>query len=203
MTFLLSEDDALRKHLQGIVVHDQKADGSNTERQVGVWFGQPDQELREQRYPYITIDMIDVNREPDREMRGMVRSGAPNVQYLAPTDLQNPDEKAWEIELPIPVGIDYQITAYSRHPRHDREIVAQMMYSKLPLRFGQVDLDDGTVRRLEVLDYAKRDMTEQGKRLFIISVTVRIISEVNQGIYHLLTSVQEVNLSDISEINRH
>jgi hypothetical protein len=201
MTFLLSEDDALRKHLQGIVVHDQKADGESVPRQVGVWFGQPDQELRDQRYPYITIDMIDVNREPDREMRGMVRSDDPNAQYLAPTEEENPDENNWEIELPIPVGIDYQITAYSRHPRHDREIAAQMMFKKLPLRFGELHLDDNTTRRLEVLDYSKRDITEQAKRLFIIAVTVRVVSEVKQGVYHLLNTVQEVNITELSQIN--
>jgi hypothetical protein len=201
MTFLLSEDDALRKHLQGIVVHDQKADGESVPRQVGVWFGQPDQELRDQRYPYITIDMIDVNREPDREMRGMVRSDDPNAQYLAPTEEENPDENNWEIELPIPVGIDYQITVYSRHPRHDREIAAQMMFKKLPLRFGELHLDDNTTRRLEVLDYSKRDITEQAKRLFIIAVTVRVVSEVKQGVYHLLNTVQEVNITELSQIN--
>ena len=201
MTFLLSEDDALRKHLQGITVHDQRADGESTPRPVGVWFGQPDQELREQRYPYITIDMIDVNRDTDREMRGMVRSDNPNTAYLAPAD--NPDDKAWEIELPIPVSIDYQVTAYSRQPRHDRELLAQMLYNKLPLRFGQLFLDDGTVRRMEVMDYAKRDMTEQAKRLFINSVTVRVISEVSQGVYHLLTSVQNVAITEPSHINRH
>jgi small subunit ribosomal protein S21 len=34
-----------------------------------VWFGQPDQELRDQAYPYITIDMIDIGEDVNRAMR--------------------------------------------------------------------------------------------------------------------------------------
>ena len=46
MTFLLDEDEAIRDLLLGMTVTDQKA---NTTRNVGVWFGQPDQELRDQK----------------------------------------------------------------------------------------------------------------------------------------------------------
>lgn len=201
MTFLLSEDDALRKHLQGITVHDQRASGDATPRQVGVWFGQPDQELREQRYPYITIDMIDISRDNEREMRGMVKSSDINAQYLAPANL--PEGMEWEIELPIPVSIDYQITAYSRQPRHDRELLSQLLYNKLPFRFGQLTLDDNTVRRMEVMNVSKRDMTEQAKRLFINAVTVRVVSEMSQGQYILLNTVQNVAISEPTITNNH
>jgi hypothetical protein len=71
MTFLLSEDKALREKLQGMVVEDQKSNGDMSTRQVGVWYGQPDQEIRNQSYPYVTIDMIDVQRDPTREHRGL------------------------------------------------------------------------------------------------------------------------------------
>jgi hypothetical protein len=72
MTFLLSEDSALRSWLDGMTVTDQVTSGTGSVRQVGVWFGQPDQELRTQNYPYITIDMINISRDPAREMRGFV-----------------------------------------------------------------------------------------------------------------------------------
>jgi hypothetical protein len=155
MTFLLSEDGALRKSLQGIVVQDQKSDGDAVPRQVGVFFGQPDQEIRSQTYPYITIDMINVSRDSEREMRGFVAGNEKMFGYLGPTNIDYA-VNGWEIELPIPVNIDYQITTYARHPRHDREIISQLLYTKLPLRFGQLTLDDNTVRRIEVLDVTKK-----------------------------------------------
>jgi hypothetical protein len=195
MTFLLSEDKALRLNLQGMTVNDQRATGDDVPRQVSVFFGQPDQEIRNQSYPYITIDMIDITRDVQREMRGKVNDLVPTATYLAPSDLA--EGQGWEIDLPIPVNIDYQITSYARQPRHDRELLAQLLYNKLPLRFGQLPLDDGTVRRLEVLDYSKRDITEQAKRLFVNAVTVRVVSEVSQGTLATLTQVQNVNIDPV------
>jgi hypothetical protein len=172
MTFLLSEDLALRSWLGGMTVQDQRADGVTGTRQVGVWFGQPDQENRAQNYPYITIDMVDVVRDPSREMRGIV-----SPEYLAPSNV--PDNKTWEMPLPIPVNIDYQITTYSRNPRHDRQLLSQLLYERIPFRFAQLSLDDGTLRRLELLNVSKRDSSsEQAKRLYVNVFTVRVTSEI-------------------------
>lgn len=190
MTFLLSEDKGLRQKLEGIEVQDQRADFEGKLRKVGVWFGMPDQEIRDQSYPYIIIDMIDVSRDPSREMRGVISAPA----YI----LQNgvvPAGQDREIDLPIPVNIDYQVTTYSRHPKHDRELLSQLLYTKLPLRAGSLDLDDGTSRRLDVLDIAKRDMVEQGKRLFMNAITLRVSSEVAQGTLKTLYKVNRVNLT--------
>ena len=172
MTFLLSEDTALRNKLLGMTVTDQKALASeNHTRSVGVWFGQPDIEIKNQSYPYVTIDLIDVSRDNQREMRGMAQP-----VYLTPDDL--PDTQSWEIDMPIPVNIDYQITTYARQPHHDRQILGQLLGLKLPLRYGVLEPDDGTVRRLDVIDVAKRDSTENGKRLFVNAITVRVSSEL-------------------------
>ena len=190
MAFLLSEDKALREKLQGILVTDQKADGEGTPRSVGVWFGQPDQEIRAQTYPYITIDMIDVNRDNAREMRGKT-----SAEYLR-GDLVLDDNEDFVIDLPIPVNIDYQITTYSRHPRHDRAIMSQLLGVKLPIRIGTLELDDNTVRRLDVLDITKRDVTEQSKRLFINAITVRVSSEISQATHKILNKVLEVHIED-------
>lgn len=209
MTFLLSEDKALREKLQGMVVHDQKSDGQEQARPVQVWFGQPDQELRAQTYPYITIDMIDVVREADREMRGLVKP-----EYMADPETVpdgeggtipfDPEVHDWVIDLPIPVAIDYQITTYARHPRHDRELLSQLLHEKLLLRFDQLDLEDGTNRRLEVLNVSKRDVTEQAKRLFVNAITVRVSSEIPQaalhGLYKVLTT--DLQLFDTIEITQ-
>jgi hypothetical protein len=194
MTFILSEDKALRDALLGMTVHDQKADSGDVERAVRVFFGQPDQELTAQIYPYVTIDLIDVMRDPTREMRG--RTDAP---YLNPGNLT--ENQSFEVELPIPVNLDYQVTTYSRHPRHDRELLQQINFQKLPQRFGMLKLDDGTVRRMDVMGVSKRDATEQAKRLFINAITVRVSSEVSQGIMRTLYKVQEVHLDTPTAAN--
>lgn len=200
LDFLLAEDKALRTLLQGMTVSDQKADGSMTPRQVGVWFGQPDQELRNQNYPYITIDMIDINKDGERETRGMV---AP--EYLTPDDLGI--NEGWEIHTPIPVSISYQITTYCRHPRHDRELITQILYSKLPFRFGTLTVDTGkvdennvpvkTYRRLDVVNVAKRDVTESAKRLFVNAVTVNVSSEISQFTLNKLQQVTEIHMDTL------
>jgi len=210
MTFLLSEDKALREKLQGIIVHDQKADGTETPRKVGVWFGQPDQELRSQSYPYITIDMIDLQRDTQREMRGIT-----DAEYLRPATFQEdaanlssnegilPSE--FLVDLPIPVNITYQITTYARHPRHDRHIISQLLASRLQ-RFGYLETVEKTVtvdnvetitstlRRMDLLSVAKRDATEQAKRLFVNAITVRVSSEIVQTAYRAIYKVLEVHV---------
>jgi hypothetical protein len=201
MVFLLSEDQALREKLQGMTVYDQKATGEAIPRNVGVWFGQPDQEIRAQAYPYITIDMIDIARDPSREMRGLVSPSylpTPTNVVLAngSTEPYDLDKHAVVIDMPIPVNIDYQVTTYSRHPRHDRMLMAQLIRDKLPMRFGVLEIDDGTVRRMDVLDVMKRDITEQEKRLFVNAVTVRVSSELDPEIVDTLYQVRSVDLDN-------
>jgi hypothetical protein len=194
MTFLLSEDEALRNLLKDMVVTDQKSvTASGPQRKVGVWFGQPDQEIRNQSYPYVTIDMIDISEDFQRAMRGRAKPiyfEDPSV--IGDSTTYDPDNHSWDISYPIPVNIDYQITAYSRQPRHDREILAQLLYTKIPLRFAVLETDDNTVRRLDVLDVSKRDVTEQGKRLFVNAITVRVSSEISPESYTKAYKVLQV-----------
>ena len=81
----------------------------------------------------------------------------------------------------IPVNLDYQITTFARQPRHDRQIMAEMLTGqRLPLRFGLLVIpEDMTVRRLDFLGVIKKDRTDSnGKRLFSNVYTVRISAEV-------------------------
>lgn len=208
MTFILAEDNALRKKLQGIEVYDQKADTEGVARQVGVWFGQPDQEIRGQSYPYITIEMIDVQRDTMREMRGKVKPEYIQDPNIAPAVdgavTYDPDVHNWTIDIPIPVNIDYQITTYARHPHHDRAILAQLLTTKLPTRFGTLEVIENvkttdsevitasTMRRLDVISVSKRDQVEQAKRLFINAITVRVSSEVVQDTLRTLYKANTV-----------
>lgn len=164
--FILDEDRALRNALVGITVSDQK----ETDRRVGVWFGQPDNEIRNQSYPFITIDLIDISEAKDRAHRGRA-----NPEYDRPAGV---DPDRWDTDYPIPINLDYQITTWARQPRHDRQILTALLNGKTPLRFGVLTPDDGTVRRLDVLEVTKRDTTEADKRLFKNAITVRISSEL-------------------------
>jgi hypothetical protein len=200
MTFLLSEDKALRDLLKGMTVSDQKDPNAN--RTVNVWFGQPDQEIAAQTYPYITIDMIDVSEDFERSMRGLVKP----IYMHDPAEITegvpfDPTLNNWSIHMPIPVNLDYQITIYSRQPRHDRELLAQVMYTRLPLRFGTLSVDEnnsyGTVRRLDVLDVSKRDVTEQGKRLFVNAFTIRVSSEMTPVTYKKFYKASQVYVEGV------
>lgn len=211
MIFLIDEDEAVRNLLQGMTVTDQKSTGEgSTTRNVGVWFGQPDQEMREQKYPYITIDMVDIAEDFSRSMRGKVKptyltdpenmiEATQSVQAVEYSDETN----SWEIDFPIPVNIDYQITTYSRQPRHDRQILAQLMYTRIPLRFAVLNTGPntafGTTRRLDVLDIAKRDVSENGKRLFVNAITVRVSSEIAQSTYTKLYKALEINITGATD----
>jgi len=171
-----------------------------TTRKVGVWFGQPDQEIRSQSYPYITIDMIDLAEDFQRSMRGKAKPAyLSNPTTIDGTTAFDATTNDWQINWPIPVNIDYQITTYSRQPRHDREILAQLLYTKIPLRFAVLDTGPntsaGTTRRLDVLDVAKRDITEQGKRLFVNAITVRVSSEIAPELYNKFYKVLELNVT--------
>jgi len=171
-----------------------------TTRKVGVWFGQPDQEIRAQSYPYITIDMIDISEDFSRAMRGRVKPAyLTNPSVIGTSTAWDTDEHDWDINYPIPVNIDYQITSFSRQPRHDRQILAQLLYSKIPLRFAVLDTGPntvfGTTRRLDVLDISKRDITEQGKRLFVNAITVRVSSEIAAETFNKMYKVLQLNVT--------
>lgn len=201
MAFLLSEDKALRDLLTNMTVTDQKSvTEEGPQRKVGVWFGQPDQEIRNQSYPYITIDMIDIAEDFTRSMRGRAKLPyAADPEIIGEDTEWDPDLHDWDTTWPIPVNIDYQVTTYARQPRHDREILAQLLYTKIPLRFAVLEIDDNTVRRLDVLDVSKRDITEQGKRLFVNAITVRVSSEIAPTLFNKMYKVLQVTATGTTD----
>lgn len=174
-----------------------------TPRSVGVWFGQPDQEAREQKYPYVTIDMVDVSEDTMRAMRG--RSKPPylsNPATIGTGTTFDPALHNWEVDFPIPVNLDYQITSYARHPYHDRAILGQLLTAKFPLRFAVLAVGantvQGTLRRVDVLDIAKRDITEAGKRLMVNVFTIRISSEITPQSYNELYKALQISVTGTS-----
>ena len=173
MPFLINEDAALKTMLQGITV----SDAGNSARPVAVYYGQPDKEIRQQTYPYITIDLISVREDPTRAHQGAV-----DLTYipegLGVTAVNGVINKI--TNFPTPVDLYYQVSTWARQPRHDRQIAAALFGAgRLPFRFGQLDIpEDGTVRRLDMLGFSKRDTTEGGKRLFSNVYNIKISAEL-------------------------
>ena len=175
MTFVLEEDEALKLKLSGLTV----SDSSNPAREVQVWYGQPDLELAKRTYPYISIELVDINEANERVM-----VGKPFLQYLpdgyeVPADNVNSILSAsW---FPTPYNLDYQVTVWSRHPRHDRELLAKLLAGPLPIRFGGLDLPRSYREvRLDMLEGPRVSDTtdENGKRLFRKVFTVRVATEL-------------------------
>lgn len=173
--FLLEEDEALKAKVTGLTVFDDRM----AARPVPVWYGNPDLELAQRTYPYISLELVDMNEANERVM-----VGKPFLRYLpdgyeAPLDTSNEILSAsW---FPTPYDLDYQVTAWSRHPRHDREIVRKLLSGRLPIRFGALDLPRSYREvRLDMLDGPRIADTvdENGKRLFRKVFTVRVATEL-------------------------
>lgn len=172
MSFILAEDAALKTKMQGIVVPDEK----NGTRSVQVWFANPDVETRQQSYPYITIELIGIDWANYRQHSG----------YREDNDRQGTvtpiNGEVFRYESPATWDLLYQITAYSRHPRHDRIIVAHLLGQDFVANRGflPVPNDLGTEtswRHIVMQDFAKRDTIEDGRRLYRSVFTVLVTSE--------------------------
>lgn len=179
MPFIINEDEAVKALLTGITV----SDAGHTNRPVGVFYGQPDIQIRQQSYPYITIDLVGVSEAFDRAHRGYVTTP------YTPEGTDGPQNTYF----PIPVNLDYQITTYARQPRHDRQLIAALLSpGRLPFRFGQLYIPaDNTDRRVDMLSFTKRDGTEQDKRLFSNVYTIRVNSELYPEVFAQLYEVTQ------------
>lgn len=194
--WILDEDRALRDLLDDILV----SDSGKGSRRVGVWFAHPDQEMRQQAFPYITLDLIDISLERDRAERGygavpdfwrdaLTSAITVDNEYTSDTDIP------LMMHQPIPVRLTYQITTWARNPRHDRQILNGLLrYGITPLQGGGLDVSDGSLRRLDTLSFQKRDTVESGKRLLSNAILVGVSSEVPWKTLEQATKVSQVAL---------
>lgn len=195
--FLLEEDNALKRLLSGMTAVDDQRGA----RPVHVWFGQPDLEIRKRTFPYISIELIDITESQER-----VVAGQPVMTYTPPGFQPLHQDfhpvAAW---FPTPYDLDYQITVWSRHPRHDRDIVRDLLAGRLPIRFGQLTLPEtGRVSRLDMLGGPRvADTTdEDGKRLFRKVFTVRVGTELfPDAAVTAVGLVQQVRINPPDEID--
>lgn len=173
--FVIAEDNALKLHCQGMTVSDEKS----ASRQVKVWFGYPDVEVRDQAFPFVTIDLVDIVPANDRQHQGRFVD-TDNRGTVAPVA-----GRSYSYEVPVAYDLVYQITTYTRHPRHDRAVIYQLM-NKFPSKYGKLavpnELGTETSYRSMFLDgFVKRDAVdgETGNRRTLRNAfTVRVVSEM-------------------------
>ena len=173
--FIVAEDLALKTHLAGLVVSDEKS----AYRQVKVWFGYPDVEVRDQAFPFVTIDLVDIVPANDRQHQGRFTDNDYRGT-IAPVE-----GSTYSYDVPVAYDLIYQVTTYTRHPRHDRALIYQLM-NKFPSKYGKLavpnELGTQTGYRSMFLDgFVKRDAVEgeTGNRRTLRNVfTLRVISEM-------------------------
>jgi hypothetical protein len=189
MTFVISEDTALKTYLAGMTVSDEK----NPTRPVKVWFGYPDIELRTQEFPFVVIELIGVRPAYDRmhsgvftdvDMQGTV---APSIFATAGTTTVY---NTYTYEIPVPYDLLYQLTTYSRHPLHDRALILQM-HQKFPSRRGFLKVPNqlGTqnaYRHMFLEGFNRREIadveTSGSRRLLTNVYTIRVMSEMTPSV---------------------
>lgn len=184
------EDEALKAYLKGknIVTYDQTSEPGG--RKVALYFRFTETEVRRRTYPLITIDRIGWERDSEREMRGpfYLSSDDPYV----PDGVTPGDGKDYKSQdLPIPITIQYQITAWTRFKEQMMWVENRMSMEIFPPRFGAINMitsrharDDDTVRRMDFLGSTVLDVIDSenpGKRLFGRAWTIGISSEMLQS----------------------
>ena len=177
--FIVAEDLALKTHLAGVTVADEKS----ASRQVKVWFGYPDVEVRDQAFPFITVDLVDIVPANDRQHQGRFTDNDYRGT-IAPVN-----GIVYSYDAPVAYDLIYQVTSYTRHPRHDRAVMYQLM-NKFPSKYGKLavpnELGTQTGYRSMFLDgFVKRDAVEgeTGNRRLLRNVwTLRVISEMTPAV---------------------
>jgi hypothetical protein len=173
--FIVAEDLALKTHLANMIVSDEKS----ATRQVKIWFGYPDVEVRDQAFPFVTIDLVDIVPANERQHQGTFVDNDRRGTITPVSGI------SYEYEVPVAYDLIYQVTAYTRHPRHDRALMFQLM-NKFPSKYGKLavpnELGTETGYRSMFLDgFVKRDAVEGetgNRRLLRNILTVRVVSEM-------------------------
>lgn len=194
MPWLLAEDEALKRKLQGILVSDANAPDAG--RPVTVRFRLPESELGEVTYPLIVLNHLGISRDPDREIRGF-----PIMLPYTPEGQQSPTLSEW----PIPYNIEYQIVVYSRKAVHDILLTAALaQMDRIPARFGYLEIpQDGTIRRLDLLEGPTPEHMKDadGKRIFREVYRVQVSSELLPSQIEEAAQVLEVNTELVHQLD--
>jgi len=220
MPWLLSEDAALKKKLQGLVVTDANAPNG---RPVPVRFRLPETEVSDLTFPIIIIEHDGWYPAPEREHRGFVQlpyspEGLPTWWEdtgPATTNFFPKDSPYWSF-FPIPYNLDYYVTFYTRiMHEHTIPLIQQLaQHNRLHPKFAYLDVpQDGTKRTLQLLGGPSLidGYDENNKRYFSVKYKVRVFSELLNEIVtygpvkqinldvNLYSNIQDLTTKELSE----
>ena len=178
--FILAEEVALKARCEGLGVHDPRdPDGDLID--VDVWFRWPNKEIREVKYPFISLDLADIQKSDRRE-----HSGAPyelgdyEPRNYEPTIIDGaPMAREW----PTPFDLIYTATIVSLDPRHDRELKFKLLgdRARFPYRGGYLIAEDGATRYFETLSVDTPVARDAKRTQFFTIFTIRVESELFVG----------------------
>lgn len=209
MPWLLNEDYALKRKLQGITV----SDANDAQRPVKVRFRLPETEIADLDFPIIVITHYGWYLANEREHRGFIQlpyapeglatwwddsGGAAAAEF-------EPSDSPYKSFFPLPYNFDYRVDVYSRFMHeHTIPIVAELaQYNRLNAKFGFLDIpQDGTKRTMQLL--GGPDLTalkdENDKRLFQVSYMIRVFSELVPAVVQsVLAQAINIDLSVYSD----
>jgi len=198
MPWLLNEDDALKKKLQGLKVSDTNAGMAS--RPVTVRYRMPENEFATATFPMIVIDRTSILKADEREHRGKVKLMYTPESVGAWNPLvEDYTTSPYKVDFPIPFDINYNVTVYSRKEQHNVELVSQLMLQeRLPARFGYLEIpQDGTVRSLFLEGGPEFEAAKDtdGKRIYRTHYVVRIPTELPPAVYGAVVKATGINIA--------
>jgi hypothetical protein len=203
--FLFAEDAALKLRFSNIAVSDDR----ENQRSLNVFFRYPEKET-EKYYPFITLERINIAHATNRQeserfyyYTGSTGDERSEINYF-PSELNAQEvaslagEGRLRVEAPVPVNITYLVTSYARNPIHDVQITSTMLRYIVPFRRGFIEIpEDGTIRRLDLLQWQQSDITDQEaggkKRIFRKVFTLVMNAEIPTSEFVAATAVDQVN----------
>lgn len=209
--FLWREDAALKAHFdKQILLRDSaRPDGFL----LPTYYSLPSGDARRRQFPYATIDRLFAARDPEgREHRGKWYMQRDLDSGYRPDGYDPAATQPVMSELPVPMLINYQFTAWSRNRQH-LTAVENAMFRLAPPRFGALEMvadpqhgvaDDNTVRRLELVsgptfsEEPEPGFDDPQKLVFRVLYTLAVSSELTQGEFRALAEVGEVVIDPAS-----
>ncbi len=167
--FILAEEEALKAKLSNIYVSDPK--GADGRRRVHTYWSYPIAE-RNRQYPFITIDLIDVEFAADRAHSAQLIPSdywpsefATFAEYSDAYGLNYDDARQFPEAINWhPYNLHFQIASHARTGRHDLEITRILLGTSFtPHRWGWLHVPaDESDRWLDLVDWGTANYNEGG-----------------------------------------
>lgn len=206
----LAEDQAIKAKVTGLTLPTDKPGGTMP---VPVRFRMPSGEFNPAgstpsqpsgvQYPLITIDLQSITYDRKRDHVNNIE-----ISYVPDIAPEMPDDTLPGItEYPLPVHINYMITAWTTSAQHNAQLRAALLApDRLPLRFGWLYVPaDDTWRQMD--SNAMRSdhfVDDQQRRIFRTIFTVAVEAEtLKTALIQPLGVVEEVILDPPTNVPDH